>query len=301
MEDVKQAYAKLGLPENASKEEVEKRYSLLLRQSRSRTQTTGNGETTADEFSQVTAAYKRILEAEDQKFKQAFNEKEYGKFKNMASAAEKTDHFWRYYKYHVFGGIVAIALIIYGVIAYMDHREEQRYLASLPPVDLSVMYFGEFFTEDNKQDMAVLEQSLLDKFPEWKRFKVNLTYVPLDAKDAVDMASQQKAMVVLATEKPDIYILDSASFDWISPQGVLQNIDDAVSGELKSSVTESELVKKTTKDEPTEHVYGIDISKSPLVKNLSVLTPKNYIVGVRVNSENTDKAIQFIDKFLQAK
>jgi hypothetical protein len=128
-----------------------------------------------------------------------------------------------------------------------------------------------------------------------------LTYVPLDAKDAVDMASQQKAMVVLATEKPDIYILDSASFDWISPQGVLQNIDDAVSGELKSSVTESELVKKTTEDEPTEHVYGIDISKSPLVKNLSVLTPKNFIVGVRVNSENTDKAIQFIDKFLQAK
>lgn len=305
MDDLKQAYKRMGLPENASKEELDKRYTILMRQARSRQQQPSaqdQGDPAA-EFDEVTRAYRFILDYEDRVAAEEFNQKEYGKYKKMAGSAAKLDHFWRYYKLHVFGGILALALIIYGVNSFMDHRAEQARLASLPPIDLSVMYFGEYFIDDGQGGGTgtneQLEAALLEQFPEWKRFNLNLTYVPLETKDQMDMASQQKAMIVLMTEKPDVYILDTASFNWIAPQGVLLNLDDVATGKVKEALGTDKAIKQKTDDDPAEHVYGIDISKSSIIGKLPALARNNFIVGIRVTSEKVDNGLYFIDKFLQ--
>ena len=105
MEDLKQAYELLGLQEGADREEVEKRYFLLIRRTRTskqRAEATGQADVSSSpSLEDVNHAYKLILAAEDQKTNEAFNVNAYGKYKKMAGSAAKVDHFFSYYKFHL--------------------------------------------------------------------------------------------------------------------------------------------------------------------------------------------------------
>jgi hypothetical protein len=296
VEELKQAYETMGLPELAAKEEVEKRYTTLMRQARSRTQQqkddAGDGD---DSFAKITQAYRLILEYEDRKLTDAFNEQEYGKYRKMAGQAQKMDHFWRYYKFHTLGAIAAVALIIYGVISFMNYREEQERLANLPPVDLNVSFMGNYMLKDDAPKVEPIENALLTAFPEWKRFVSTLTFVPTDEQS--QMAYMQKAVLILATEHPDVYIMDRNIFEWIGKQGVLMNLDNDVNGELKPLLKDGLTLKTRTDEDTEDHVYGIDLSNSALVNQLP-LYKENMIIGIRLDSKNPDKARAFIKKFL---
>ena len=126
LEDLKEAYALMGLEEFAPKEEVDKRYTTLMRRARSRARLEDESASQEEDFSKVTAAYQLILAHEDRKITDAFNEQEYGKFKGMAGKAQKMDHFWRYYKIHTFVAIALIVALIYGINCYIDKRELYR-------------------------------------------------------------------------------------------------------------------------------------------------------------------------------
>lgn len=299
VDDLKQAYERLGLPELAPREEVEKRYTTLMRRERSRAQQqqdSGTEKSGNDEFALITQAYRFILEYEDRKTTDAFNEQEYGKYKGMAGKAQKMDHFWRYYKFHTLGAVVAVALIIYGIISFVNYREEQAYLASLPPVDLEVSFMGNYYLNDTAEKEEPLEKALLAAFPEWKRFKTMLTPVPED--EANQYAYMQKAVLMLATENPDIYVMDKNIFQWVGVQGVLKPLDDAAEGELKPLLKDGLARKLKTEEDTSERIYGIDLSTSELVTDLP-LYKQDMIVGIRANAKNPDKALQFIKKYLE--
>ncbi|WP_138753214.1 J domain-containing protein [Paenibacillus sinopodophylli] len=296
MDELKQAYETMGLPELAAKEEVEKRYTTLMRKDRSRTQQQkDNAESTDDSFAKITQAYRLILEHENRKLTDAFNEQEYGKYKKMAGQAQKMDHFWRYYKFHTFGAIAAIALIIYGVISFMNYREEQERLANLPPIDLSVSFMGNYMLREDAPKEEPIENALLTAFPEWKRFVTNVTLVPSDQQ--AQYAYLQKAVLVLATEHPDVYILDKGIFEWVGTQGVLINLDDDVNGDFKPLLKDGLAMKLKTEDDTEEHVYGIDISNSALVDQVP-LYKENMIIGIRADSKNPENARTFIKTYL---
>ncbi|MGO4544552.1 J domain-containing protein [Paenibacillus sp. 2TAB23] len=296
MDELKQAYETMGLPELAAKEEVEKRYTTLMRQARSRTQQhKDNAEGTEDSFAKITQAYRLILEYEDRKLTDAFNEQEYGKYKKMAGQAQKMDHFWRYYKFHTFGAIAAIALIIYGVISFMNYREEQERLANLPPIDLSVSFMGNYMLKEDAPKEEPIENALLTAFPEWKRFVSTVTLVPSD--EQAQYAYMQKAVLVLATEHPDVYIMDKGIFEWVGTQGVLMSLDDDVNGDFKPLMRDGIAKKLKTEEDTEEHVYGIDLSSSALVDQVP-LYKESMIIGIRPDSKNPDKAKAFIKKYL---
>ncbi|MFD1955059.1 J domain-containing protein [Paenibacillus thailandensis] len=301
MDELKEAYRTLGLPENATRDEVEKRYETLLRKARAKER---SGEQD-DGFAEVTKAYRCILDFEDRQAAEQFNQEAYGKYKKMAGTAEKLDHFWRYYKFHVFGGIIVIALIVYGITAYMDHKAEQERLAKLPPVDVSVMLLGNYFTADMSGETEPIEESLLTGFPNWKRFEVLLNYMPLETANEMDIASQQKAVVLLATEKPDVYVMDKASFEWLVPQGILTNLDDMAAGEWKTLLADGggSALKRSTTDDPAEHVYAIDVTGTKLANSLPIVgrtKPVELVIGIRVDSPRADKAMQFIQQFMES-
>ncbi|OMF29788.1 hypothetical protein BK133_17475 [Paenibacillus sp. FSL H8-0548] len=295
MEELKQAYQTMGLPELAAKEEVEKRYTTLMRQTRSRAQRQKENTTDAeDSFAKITQAYRLILEYEDRKLTDAFNEQEYGKYKKMAGQAEKMDHFWRYYKFHTFGAVLAVALIIYGIFSFVNYREEQERLANLPPVDLDVSFMGNYMLTEDAPKEEPIENALLTAFPEWQRFVSNLTMVPSD--EAQQYAYLQKAVLILATEHPDIYIMDKNIFNWIGGQGVLIELDDLVNGDFKPLMKDDLAMTLNTEDDG-EHIYGIDISDSALVDDIP-LYKQSMIVGIRPDSKNPEKAKEFIKHYL---
>lgn len=302
MDELKEAYRALDLPETATREEVEKRYDTLLRRSRAKERSGGGQD---EHFAEITKAYRYIISYEERQAAEQFNKETYGKYKKLAGTAEKIDHFWRYYRFHVFGGIIAIALIIYGIMSYVDHRAEQERLANLPPVDVSAMLLGNYFTEDMSGETEPIEESLLSKFPDWKRFEVLLNYLPLETTNEMDMASQQKAVVLLATERPDIYVMDKAAFEWLVPQGALTNLDELASGPWKTYFDNGsgEALKRSTRDDPTEHVYGIDVTGTKLAEGLPLIgktKPTELIIGIRLDAPNAEKSKQFIQAFLES-
>jgi len=296
MEDIKQAYQQLGLEPFADKEAVENRYTSLLRKERSRTKVTENESATQDtfDFAKITQAYRAILDYETQKYTEAFEEQEYGKYKKMAGSAKKIDHFWRYYKIHTFAAIAVVAIIIYSISAFMDRQEHKRYLASLPPVDVSISFIGNFFNSAQDGDMEPVNERLLTEFNQFQRFDTDIVYIPQD--QAMQHAYLQKAVIMLFTETPDIYIMDEFTFNWLSPQGILAPLEE--NSKLAEYANSKYALKGITEEDPVERVYAFDVSNTSLKDGLPI-SYMNLYIGMRKNAPNPDKAMQIIEKYVQ--
>lgn len=296
MDNLKQAYEQLGLTEDASREAVEKRYMTLIRQAKAR----GNKNGTGDDFDfdAITRAYRFILDQDKQQAIEELTTTQYGKYKKLAGAAEKTDHFFHYYKFHVLGAILLLILVGYGVKSYMDNQAQKAAEALLPPIDVYVMYHGQFFLEHNDNNMAPIEAALLPQFPEWQRIKAGLTYVPKETRSELDMASIQKAVLAIMTEKADVYIFDKNTFAQLSAQGLLQPLDHAVEGVLEPLISPEQLMASRTEDDTEEHIYGIDLSNNQTLSGLAMYGDER-IVGIRSASEHADNALLFIQRMLE--
>ncbi|WP_068786117.1 molecular chaperone DnaJ [Paenibacillus phocaensis] len=296
-DNLKQAYELLGLPENASREKLEREFDILLRKSRSRHLDPGE----AEEIERKIQAYKRIFEAEEQRKIAELSQKRYAKWGKFAGTAEKMDDFFRLYRTHVIIGLIAVVAIIFGTNAYLDHREEQKRLAALPPVDLSIMMVGNFMTDDQNGGVEALEQAITAQIPGFKRVEVENVYLPPQGEaglGAADMAYQQKAMAMIATTSPDIYITDAPTFEWLSNGGAFLSLDDVANGELRSLLTEDTLVKDVSDEDNAEHVYGIKVTDSTLVKELP-LGFTDMIISLRADTKNKDKAIEMMKIYLE--
>lgn len=294
-DELKQAYKLLGLPENASREEVERVADIILRQTRSRTSSTQDKE----QHERKLKAYKLIVQADKQGEIAEMSRQRYRKWGKLAGPAEKTDDFFRLYKHYVIIGLVVIAALIYGTTAYLDHREEQKRLAALPPIDLSVLMIGNYMADEAAGGTAALEQAMTAQIPDFQRLELELVYLPLQGENgSADIAYQQKAMAIVATSSPDIYITDKASFEWLGGGGAFYNLDEDITQELQSLLTEDNMIKATSDDDGAEHVYGIDISSSTLLDELP-LSGSEMIISLRADIQNKDKAIHMIKEYLE--
>lgn len=300
MEDIKTAYKELGLEPFASKELVEQRYDQAIRKHRARTKQAAQGQAIPSDdgfdFDAITAAYRAILDYETKKYTEAFEQEEYGKYKKMAGQAKKFDHFWRYYKIHTFVAIGLVIALIYGVVVFMERQEEKRYLASLPPVDVAVSFIGNYFDTTEDKNYETTNQKFLADFPEFQRFVTDMIYVPEDP--SMQYAYLQKAMVMLMTETPDIYIADEAMKDWTLPQGMYVELDNvaSLSHLIDSKYAVKGAILENTDTLGPEHVYMIDLTESALAKDLPIAHNK-LLVGIRADAPNTEKALQFIEYY----
>ncbi|MNY81683.1 hypothetical protein D3C86_2233670 [compost metagenome] len=57
-------------------------------------------------------------------------------------------------------------------------------------------------------------------------------------------------------------------------------------------------MKAKAAEDAAEHVYGIDLSSSPLVHKLP-LKSIDFIYGIRVGGNNDTKALQFITNYIK--
>ncbi|CAI6079257.1 J domain-containing protein [Cohnella sp. JJ-181] len=291
---LKQAYAELGLPEDADREALDNRYYVLMRRARTQKMRDG-GEVPSGERvdeDKVNAAYRFIKDFEEEQAKAAYARETYGSDPKKAARAVKRAHFFHYYKFHILGVIVLLLAIGYGIKSYVDHRHEQAELAKLPPVDVSVMFFGNYLYGDGiNPDMTNVETDILKQFPDWKRVVASLTYVPSEVRSEQDMALMQKSMLVLATDKSDLYIMDKANFDKLAPQEGLLPLDgDNFPADVQ--------VKAQTEDDTADRVYGVDLSDSPLMKALGLQGTEEFIVGIRGNAKHPEPAKAFIRHYL---
>lgn len=282
--DLKEAYKIMGVPETATREEVEKQYAVWVRKDRAlkRSQTTDED----FNFAKVNEAYKVITNH--------YYELENQTKPQRDPRVEKLDHFWTYYKYHVFGAIILLIGIVYIVSSVIEHQQEKKYLASLPDPDVTMMMFGDFF----EPDIAKIEESILLSETDWQRVVVSHTQVPAEIKDQFDIALQQKAVVALATDRSDVYMVDNSNHQMLVNQGLFQPLDE-YEERLKAIVGEENLVYARTEpsgldpdEQPGEyHLYTVKLPNSQLYSFLN----EEIRAGIHVGSENIENSLRLIE------
>jgi hypothetical protein len=301
MEDLKKAYEVLGLPETATKEELENRFFLLTRRARSQKMREGSepGPDGALDIDAISEAYRYIRDYEKKLAEQEYLEKTYGPNKEKAERRQKRAHFFHYYKFHIVIGIVILVLIGYGIKSYADHREHQKELAKLPPANLSVMFYGNYFYgEGFGSDTEPLQNDILKQFPDWQRVIAQITYVPAEMKSEQDMALLQKAMIVVMDDKSDLFVMDKANFEKLAPQGAFAPFDTLTDPAAATLAQSSAAVQSKTEDDTEERVYGIDLSQTSIGKELKLNGTTEYVAAVRINAKNPGSALAFIQQYL---
>ncbi|WP_138496335.1 J domain-containing protein [Paenibacillus pinistramenti] len=299
MDELRNAYETLGLEEGAPREEVNKKYDLYVRKFRSRGRTADPD--AEDPFEKINQAYRYIINYEDSQVIDQKRQERFGKWGRFAGQAEQLDDFLRLHRTKILVSLIAAVVLIIGISMYVSHRQEQERLAKLPPADLSVMFVGNFVLPEGDDSNEALEQSLLAPFSDWKRITAKVSYFPGDGVSSgqMGMALQQKAQIDVMTEKPDLYIMDKSSFAWLAQGGALQNLDSYADGELKSLLSSDEVVKESTEEDTSSHIYGIDLSNSSLASSLAI-GKTDMIVGIRGGTELSGNTLKFIKSYLEA-
>lgn len=191
-ENLKQAYVQLGLPETVTREELNKRFDLLLKRRRALT--------TEEEIAAYEAdfrAYKLILDTWDEQEIQKAEDERLAKYGRFSGTASKWETFMRLYRTHVILGIIGLLVVIFGGKALYDNYQHRQYLASLPPVDAKIMFIGSFESRIPAARPRSLEKAIIAAYPEWKRVETVMTYLPRtgEGSDSLDMNYMQKAVV----------------------------------------------------------------------------------------------------------
>jgi hypothetical protein len=279
LEQLKKAYEILGLPDDATREQVENRYFILIKRARSdqsRHETSDNS-TIAPDLAEVNRAYNLVLGIESEKT---------GTIKKQSKLA----HFMYYYKLHLIVSIVVVLVAGYMIKEGIDKRNAA---ANLPPSSLSVSLFGNFYFV--KAD--ILEKNLLKLVPEWKRINTTLIYLPSEIKTPQDMAMQQKSVLLLMTESSELYILDAKNFSSLASQGVFKRLD-GLDGWAALNVAPDQLRYAQTTEDTSPVPYGIDITGNPVFEGIDI-SGERQIVAVRSNEEKWNDTRKLLEKLIQ--
>ncbi|MFC5471432.1 hypothetical protein ACFPPD_22335 [Cohnella suwonensis] len=273
-EELKKAYETLGLPADADREQVENRYFLLMKRARaakSRTDAGGEGEEALD-LTEINRAYNLVLGIETGK--------------NVTVEKQtKVGHFFYYYKFHLIIGIIVVVLAAYFVKEGIDKRREA---ANTPPANLSVSLFGNFFLAEED----ALSANLLKLVPDWQRIKSTVVYVPAEMKSPQDIALQQKSVLMLMTEKSELYITDEKNFESLAFQGAFVPLDEFLKKE-PLDVPESKIRKTKSESDTDSRAYGIDITGNPAFNGIE-LGGEHTIVAIRAKEEKWDDSFKLL-------
>lgn len=284
MEQLKQAYELLAVSEDADQGEIEDRYYLLLRRHKSNIKDLSSTDRTIaeEEFEKITKAYQMIKGHLQQKNLE--NNPLYQAEQKKSPFRRKIENFFFHYRLHVFIGVIVFGLVASFVYTIVTKEKEI-------PADVSTMMVGAYYAEDFKP----LEGRMTELVPEWERVAVIENRTPnLESADAMlDAALIQKSMAILASERPDIYIVDQWQFERLGDQTAFLPLDD-YEEKLRALVGEDRLMYAQFAEDDKTHLYGIDLTDSPVFEGITIdrlpkiFTIRNYI-------EDESKGLQLIE------
>jgi hypothetical protein len=279
--DLKKAYEIMELPENSSKEEVEKRFDILVRRMRG-----NSADPEVNHSEDIIKAYNVIKEFEKQQKMDQYNVARFGTNIKKKERSEKMEHFWIQHRLKVMISIISI--IVLAIVANIVIKNIKD--ANLPKPVLEVMMYGDY----NGGDESSLVKGILTKFTDWKQVKAIINYLP-SGSGAMDSAYVQKSFVMLATERPDVYILDKITFETMLAQNALSKLD-SWKNELSANHAAEQLLTATQKDDTEAHLYGVDISDDPIWKTMG-LPQGDKIAVLSLNQKHVENSKRFIINF----
>ena len=283
MLDTKRAREILGVGKEANKNDIERRYSILLKKHR---MGSAEGQEGGEEISidEITGAYNLLMGYVEPQSEAEMTPPN-PLLKKVGIDEKKAGNFFHYYKVHIIVGIIALLVIAFTVRGCVTRVDP----------DFNIAFLGELYYSETD----VLKGTIQKEIPEIKEPGFDGAFLGSgDSADAQqEYAMQMKAMVLFAAAEVDLFIIDKANFDRYAAQGAFISLDE-IAPRLGIGSDQSEPFKARAGEDTAEHIYGIDISKSEVLKS-SNIQGREMIAAIPVRSKLPDKAEKVIALLLK--
>lgn len=212
--DTEQAYAVIGLPPEASREDIEKQYHRTVRKIRSHEI---KGTLTLLEEAESRAiyrAYRHILHELENQRSAEYRRIHYGKFKRFAALAERIDHFLYYHK-----ALLIIGLLFVGMSGLGYFLNAQIHKVTAAATSQTVV--------DELSVLIVSNESVEARLRQWSETDAGLKiqYHAYDKQNkSTHLPSPNQANALLVTHIPDVYIVDRDDFMRLYRMGYLRKL-----------------------------------------------------------------------------
>lgn len=258
----KEARELLGLHEQATRDEITRRYDVLTRKLRTEPE-----EQSEQALAQVEEAYKILtgIAWKDPEAEKRLRERNAhpGILARLLKMEQtKLDNLVHYYTKPAIAVLLALALVVW-IIASTVFR---------PKEDFRLLVAGDIYVTDTER----FETAMKELLPQTKNPMVQSIFLNADTDASMEYTLQQKLMVEIGYGEQDIMLVDRSVYKSFAEQGAFAPLDDALSeyGTTAEAQKAQAVVipedNRAEGDDSTAHVYGINVTDSAMLKELEV-------------------------------
>jgi len=276
MLDRKAAYEILGVREGATKDEIVKRYGILVRKYRAAagSPSAKPSPDSGPQMDEVNLAYDILMgyadspEAEDGAAGRSGH-----LCRKVGLDKRKIGDFFYYNKWYFIAGLVLLLIAVYTV----------KEITGRVPADLNIVFIGAF----SPADTDTAQQKVKAAFPQSKAAAVDVIPI-LEEGARQDYAYRMKATAVMAAGDMDIVITDRERFRSYGGQGAFKSLDG-----LDPDLRAGKALKLKAEGEDREHIYGVDVGANGLIKDLGI-SGNEFIASISSKARHPDRAAEFL-------
>ncbi len=283
----KDPYEILGLRKDATRDEIVKRYNLLLKKYRSDNTKSANDKNA--QIQEIEEAYNVLMGYDFNSLAEGKLSEEAKKppnplLKKLNIDEKKLGNFIHYYKAHmIIGTIVLISLffIIRSIVTRVEPDLRLKLVGIYPTTSI------EKLEEKIMDNIAGLKKVEIDPLIFWDKTNPNVEY-----------SMEVKLYTLSGTGEVDAYFLDEERFEKLmNMPNRVKPMDDIVK-RYGDKIEEKNIIKKKMKNDNEEHVYGIEVENRDFFKGTEL---ENFKVILSIGmdgeyAENTEKLLDLIFK-----
>jgi hypothetical protein len=262
--DRKTACSIFALQEDASMEDIERAYDILLRR-KMQQQREGKDETEDVLFQKYTEAY-NYLKGDTGRKKQGIGSRIF--------------NFFLYYKTPI---IVAVIILIFAAAIVRQSFFPEK-------TDLNIQICGEVHPQELGLD--ALGKNIRAGIPEFGSIRLGVTPLKHNAEDTTSLTNSNKIFVDLSIGKLDVFIMDQYLYEKYASLGIFMDLG-AAADEMSVPVSQREGLYARAKNDASDKLYGIDVTKSQVL-SVSGIAGDRKILVILDRSTKKDNALKLL-------
>lgn len=286
MLDAREACRVLGISDNAGRNEIERRYSILLKKYRMVSGQDEDGgadpEQQEEEFKRVTQAYNLLMGYEEpvEEIPQTPNPI----LKKIGVDEKKARNFFYYYKIHMLIGVLVIIVVVLTVRSFVTRVEP----------DFNTVFIGAIDYYETTEKLAA---EIRTAVPDIKEPGFDGAFITGSGDGQQDYAMTMKAIAIFSSGSADLLIVDKVNFEKFAAQGGFLNLDD-IAPSLGVDLAENSELRLKAEDDSEEHLYGVDVGDSPALVEAGVHGTE-MIATIPANTKKQDTAVKLMEYLLE--
>jgi len=307
MKDLTEARKLLEVDEKATKDDIIKRYDVILKKYRNTDEIDGVKLQDLYEAYNLLMGYDLSDKPEMQPEPPSFLSSMSARLFKLDS--RKVDNFLHYNKWKILAGIVAIILIVSTI----------KSIVTNVPVDFYLTTVGEISIENSEKVDANLKALIPTiKGPQVEQMFIRATGVNQGQQSTPtaqtneklqqtqqlqqgqqgeqDYALNMKLTVMITAGELDLLLVDNNIYQNYGQQGTFETVNQ-ISKDLGMDLPKDESLKVETMEGETG-IYGVDVTNSEFLKENGI-TGKKIIATIRINAKHRDTALQVYKKIFE--